>query len=161
MSFFAIARAIERVLDAFLLIALVVMLCSIFVQVAGRYLFNAPPSWTEEVARFLIVWVTMVGSAAMLRRHGHIAVSVAVDALPRRLGLMVGWLRDALILIMAGALANYGYAFAVLGGRRESAALEIPMFYPFLAAPVGGVLIALLLTLDRAGRLAGETEKEA
>lgn len=161
MSFFAIARAIERVLDAFLLIALAVMLGSIFIQVAGRYLFNAPPSWTEEVARFLIVWVTMIGSAAMLRRRGHIAVSVAVDALPWRLALAVGWLRDALILIMAGALANYGYAFAVLGGRRESAALEIPMFYPFLAVPVGGVLIALLLLLDRAGRLAGETEDEA
>lgn len=156
MSFLAVARMIERVLDAFLLIALVTMLSSIFIQVGGRYLFNAPPSWTEEVARFLVIWVTMIGSAAMLRRHGHIAVSVAVEALPRKLALAVGWLRDALILIMAGALAHYGYAFALIGGRRRSAALEIPMFYPFLAVPVGAVLIALLLVLERAGQLAGE-----
>ncbi|MEX2518064.1 MAG: TRAP transporter small permease [Paracoccaceae bacterium] len=158
MKFLGLARAIERALDVFLLIAISMMLVSICIQVAGRYLFGYAPSWTEEVARFLVIWVTMVGSAVMLRRGGHIAVTVAVDALPRRLGLAVGWLRDALILIMAGALAYYGYMFAVIGGRRDSAALEIPMYYPYLAIPVGAALIALLLTLSRAGRLAGEPE---
>lgn len=158
MSFLGIARRIERVLDLFLLGALTLMVVSICIQVAGRYLFGHAPSWTEEVARFLVTWVTMIGSALIIRRDGHIAVTVAFEALPKPIRLVVGWVRDALILMMAGALTYYGYAFAVLGGRRDSPALEIPMYYPYLAIPVGAALIAVLLMLSRAGRLAGEIE---
>lgn len=158
MSFLGVARRIERALDLFLLGALGLMVVSICIQVAGRYIFGHTPSWTEEVARFLVAWVTMIGSALIIRREGHIAVTVAFDALPEGLRLAVGWVRDSLILMMAAALAYYGYAFATLGGRRDSPALEIPMYYPYLAIPVGAALIAVLLVLSRAGRLAGEVE---
>jgi TRAP-type C4-dicarboxylate transport system permease small subunit len=152
MTFSRIADAVERLLDALLLAAIAVMVVSICWQVFGRFVLNHSPSWTEEVARFLMAWITLLGSAAVLRRRGHIAVTFVVELMPRPLALAVGLLRDLLILVMAGALGWYGYAFAVIGGRRDSAALEIPMFYPYLAIPVGAALIALLLLLSRAGR---------
>lgn len=152
MTFSRVADAVERLLDALLLLAIAVMVVSICWQVFGRFVLNHSPGWTEEVARFLMAWITLLGSAAVLRRRGHIAVTFVVDLLPRPVALAVGLLRDLLILVMAGALGWYGYAFAMIGGRRDSAALEIPMFYPYLAIPVGAALIALLLLLSRAGR---------
>ena len=91
----------------------------------------------------------MVGSAAVIRRDGHISVTILVDHLSAPLAHAIGLLRDGLVLIMAGAIAYYG--FALIGGRRASPALEISMYYPFLAIPVGAVLIAVLLLLKRAG----------
>lgn len=152
MAFSRVADTVERLLDALLLLAIAVMVVSICWQVFGRFVLNHSPGWTEEVARFLMAWITLLGSAAVLRRRGHIAVTFVIDLLPRPVALAVGLLRDLLILVMAGALGWYGYAFAVIGGRRDSAALEIPMFYPYLAIPVGAALIALLLLLSRAGR---------
>ncbi len=152
MGFSRIADAVERLLDSLLLAAIAVMVVSICWQVFGRFVLNHSPGWTEEVARFLMAWITLLGTAAVLRRRGHIAVTFVVELLPRSVALAVGLLRDLLILAMAGALGWYGYAFAVIGGRRDSAALEIPMFYPYLAIPVGAALIALLLLLSRAGR---------
>lgn len=152
MTFSRVADAVERLLDALLLLAIAVMVVSICWQVFGRFVLNHSPGWTEEVARFLMAWITLLGSAAVLRRRGHIAVTFVIDLLPRPVALAVGLLRDLLILVMAGALGWYGYAFAMIGGRRDSAALEIPMFYPYLAIPVGAALIALLLLLSRAGR---------
>lgn len=152
MSFSRLADSIERLLDALLLVAVAVMVVAICWQVFGRYVLNHAPGWTEEVARFLMAWITLLGSAVVLRRRGHIAVTFVVELLPGPLQLAVGLLRDALILVMAGALGWYGYAFAVIGGRRDSAALEIPMFYPYLAIPVGALLVAVLLLLARAGR---------
>lgn len=152
MAFSRVADTVERLLDALLLLAIAVMVVSICWQVFGRFVLNHSPGWTEEVARFLMAWITLLGSAAVLRRRGHIAVTFVIDLLPRPVALAVGLLRDLLILVMAGALGWYGYAFAMIGGRRDSAALEIPMFYPYLAIPVGAALIALLLLLSRAGR---------
>lgn len=152
------ARVIERIIDALLLLALAVMVVSICWQVFGRYVLNHAPGWTEETARFLMAWITMLGSAMVIRRDGHVAVTVVADSLPPVPRAIVAWVRDALIIIMSGALVWYGWQFAQIGARRESAALEISMFWPHLAIPVGGALIALLLALRRAGMLAGEGE---
>lgn len=152
MGFSRIADAVERLLDVILLVAITVMVFAICWQVFGRYVLNHSPVWTEEVARFLMAWITLLGSAAVLRRRGHIAVTFVIELLPRPVAFAVGLVRDTLILIMAGALGWYGYGFAVVGGRRDSAALEIPMFYPYLAIPIGAAMIALLLLLARAGR---------
>lgn len=156
--FSRLANAVERVLDVVLVAAMGVMVVAICYQVFGRYVLNHAPGWTEEVARFLMVWITMLASAAVLRGNGHIAVTVLADALPSPFREIVAWLRDAVILVMAGALAWYGYAFAEIGGRRDSAALEISMYWPYLAIPLGGALMALLLTLKRAGEVSGERE---
>lgn len=147
------ADAIERILNIILLAVLTIMVTSICIQVVGRHVFSYSPSWTEEVARMSIAWITMLGSAAVLRKNGHIAVTVVLEAVPRRLALVLTGVRDMLILVMCGGLVAYGYGFAVIGGRRSSPALEIPMFYPFLAIPVGAALIALLLVLHRASML--------
>jgi TRAP-type transport system small permease protein len=164
-----IAGAIERILDAVLLAALAVMVASIAYQVFGRYVLNHSPSWTEEVARFLMAWITMLGSAAVIRTEGHIAVTVVgggggggvgggggAPPSPPRLREAVRWLRDVIIITTAGALAWYGYGFAMIGARRASPALEISMYWPFLAIPVGAAMIALLLVLHRLGQLRGE-----
>ena len=154
--FTKIAGAIERILDAVLLAALAVMVASIAYQVFGRYVLNHSPSWTEEVARFLMAWITMLGSAAVIRTEGHIAVTVVAESLPPRLREVVRWLRDVIIITTAGALAWYGYGFAMIGARRASPALEISMYWPFLAIPIGAAMIALLLVLHRLGQLRGE-----
>lgn len=154
--FTKIAVVIERILDAVLLVALVIMAASITYQVFGRYVLNHSPSWTEEIARFMMAWITMLGSAVVIRSEGHIAVTVVAESLPPRLRQAVLWLRDLIIITTAGALAWFGYGFALIGARRASPALEISMYWPFLAIPIGAAMIALLLVLHRLGHLRGE-----
>lgn len=153
-----LAGFIERGLEGVLLIAMAVMVVSICYQVFGRYVLNSAPGWTEETARFLMAWITMLASARVLRSQEHIAVNVLAGALPSPYREVLGWLRDTVILVMAGSLVWYGYAFAEIGGRRDSAALEISMYWPHLAIPVGGAFMALLLVLQRFSQLAGEEQ---
>lgn len=155
-----LARRIEAVLDAVLIAALLGMVMSISIQVFGRYVLRSSPGWTAETARFLMIWITMLASAAVIRKNGHISVTVVVEMLPRKIALAVYWIRDVLVLILAGSLAWYGYGYAMLGARRESPALEIPMLYPQLAIAVGGVLIGILLLLHRLSGAAGDDREE-
>jgi TRAP-type C4-dicarboxylate transport system permease small subunit len=51
-----------------------VLIATVFYQVLGRYLFNAPPSWSEELARFLQVWIALLASALCVQQGMHLGV---------------------------------------------------------------------------------------
>lgn len=140
-----VVRAIELFLDRCLMVLFVTMVAAIVWQVFARYVLERPTVWSEELARFLVVWVTMLGSALAIRRNGHVTVTVFVELMPPWLQRVVGIVRDGLVVSMAGLLAYYGYGFALAGGRRTSSGLDVPMLYPYAAICVGGVLIGVLV----------------
>ncbi len=149
MTLESFARGIERTLDALLGCAIAVMVGSMVWQVAGRYVFGHAPGWSEELSRYLMLWVTMLGAAAALRSGGHLSVTALVDSLGARGVAVVLALRDAVVVIAAGLLAWQGFWFAELNGAQESAAMEIPMTVPYGALPVGAALIVVMVVLSR------------
>lgn len=146
------ARGLERLLDLLLGVMLLVLVSTLVYQVFGRYVLDKAPGWSEELARFLIVWIALVGSARVLRQNGHIAVSVLVDALPRGVKGLVLAIRDLAVLFAVYILVAYGLDFALLFGRQLSPAFEVPMTLPYSALPVGGALIGLMVVLARLTR---------
>lgn len=145
-----VASALQRGLDSLLGILLAVIALSLIYQVFGRYALNRAPGWTEELARLLIVWVAMLGSAACLRTGNHIAISALLIAVPVGVQRVLLFVRDAAVLFCAGLLAWSGFGYAVLNHSQESAALELPMSIPYAAIGIGGVLTAIMLLLMRA-----------
>ena len=64
-------------------LALIILVVSAFAQVFGRYVLNASPSWSEELARFAFIWCSSLGAACALDKGGHAAITVLGDHLPR------------------------------------------------------------------------------
>ncbi|MCT4370822.1 TRAP transporter small permease [Yangia mangrovi] len=135
---------------------LLAMLGAIGVQVVARFAIGAPTVWAEELARFLLVAITMIGSAALIEKNRHISIDVVVDVLPKGARIAVGWLRDAITLTVCGLLAHYGWLLVGIGGRQTSTGLGVKMSLPYLAIPIGAALIALVLVLSRLGRVSEE-----
>jgi TRAP-type C4-dicarboxylate transport system permease small subunit len=157
----AVADKLESGLNFLLAAMLAVLVVCLCYQVFGRYVLDDAPSWTEEVARFLVVYITMVGTAVIIRNDGHITVNVLVSALPERVRVWVFWVRDAIVLAAAGILIWYGYGLALIGGHRRTPALEISMYWPFIAIPISGILMAFFLFVWRIEqRGQAEAEKE-
>ena len=143
------SQAIERLLDGLLGAGILVMAISMTWQVLGRYIFGRAPGWSEELCRFLMLWVTMLGSATVLRRGGHLTVTALLDVVPVPARQAMLALRDALMVGACGLLAWQGWLFAELNGAQDSAAMEIAMTWPYAAIPVGGALILLLVITAR------------
>jgi TRAP-type transport system small permease protein len=143
------ATILERMLDVLSGTAVAVMAGAMFYQVFGRYVLSHAPSWSEELARYLMVWLTMLGSAAVVRAGGHITVTTLTDALPPALQRVVLAVRDAALVSTCGVLAWWGTGYAALNGAQESAGMEIPMSIPYAALPVGAALIVVLVLLAR------------
>ena len=71
-------------------------------QVVWRYAFNNSLVWTEELSRYLFVWMTFVGAALAVKESSHIRVSLLVDCLPARVRR---WLAIGCLLLTAAFLA--------------------------------------------------------
>lgn len=113
----------------------------VFLQVLFRYVLAASLAWTEEMARFLLVWASMTGAAIAFRRQAHFRLDILVHRLApgsRRVVMLAIW---ALVAIFAAVLAYQG---AILTDRTRdqlSPAMRVPMNYVMLAMPVGGALL--------------------
>jgi TRAP-type C4-dicarboxylate transport system permease small subunit len=149
---FRLIHFVERVLDKVLIVLFLFMVAAIVWQVFARYVLHAPTIWSEELARFLLVWITMLGSAYVLEHGEHVAVTVLVDMLPEPFARSLSVVRDFCVIAMAGSLTYFGYGFAVSGLRRVSTGLGLTMTWAYTAVPVGAALIAFFLLARRLTR---------
>lgn len=134
---------LDRLLGQIEAVALAAMVAAItavtFAQVFTRYVTESPFIWTEEVARYLFVWITLIGAAAGVRVHAHFGL----DILRRYLPPLRGFLGAATMLIVAGFLALLlytGIAETRQAALQLSPALQVRMHWAYLALPVGAGL---------------------
>ncbi|EAR53156.1 C4-dicarboxylate transport system permease small protein [Oceanicola granulosus HTCC2516] len=118
-----------------------------FWQVGGRYVFGSSLRWAEEVMRYGMVWVMMLGGTAAIYHGEHMAVDAVVDAVPRRFAHLLRSLLYGIGAVFIGLLVWYGWPAALANLRQSAAASGISMIYPYMALPVGGLLMILQIVL--------------
>lgn len=120
----ALSKALDRVCWAIAFVALHVMLLSILLQVVARYVFDAPPAWTEELARYAMIWGAMTG-ATMAYYRGVDPVMVTFDTRgdPLR-ALCMRLIEAAGVLTLAAPVLLYAPAFLERHAHRITETLE-------------------------------------
>ncbi len=142
----AFLMKVALVLSVILCIIMTVStLGQVFCRHTQLFLFES----SEEIARFSMCWLAMLGSAVALRQGRHLGVRVLVDRLPS--GFYDKWLAPLIQFTMLTffiLITVKGWAFAMRGAYQVSPALMLPMMYPYLCLPVGGSLMALSVISD-------------
>jgi len=115
----------------------------VFGQVVSRFLFNAPFSWSEELARYLQVWLIMLGSATCLRKGLHLTVDYAIHSLPQGIKRNLQLLSIAAILFFLGVVFVSGISLIAATLNQRTPALQMPVWVVYLAIPVGSLLMFL------------------
>jgi TRAP-type C4-dicarboxylate transport system permease small subunit len=134
---------LERLLERALAVILAGITVLVLLQVVARYGFGRPPSWTEELARYLQVWLVMLAAPVCLRRGMHLAV----DYLSPRLDPRGAAHATARLLVLgsvaafAGVLAWFGIALLAVSAVQRSPALGISMVWAYAAVPLSGALM--------------------
>jgi TRAP-type C4-dicarboxylate transport system permease small subunit len=123
------------------IVAAVIMTIMIFLQIIFRYVFKAPLSFSEELARYMFVWSVAMGSALALRKRKHIGVEVFVQWLPARFRDRVEIVCGLLNLLFFGLLVWYGFVMVGETMDQQSPALLLPMGYVYLAIPSSGIVL--------------------
>lgn len=129
-------------LEATLLAGLVLaMTGATLAQVIARYVFNDPLIWSEETARYLFVWVSLIGAALATREGTHYVLDALLGRFPRAGRLAA---RAGAFAVSAGFLAillRTGISETAQASLQDSATLPIGMALPYAAIPVGAALM--------------------
>lgn len=148
---FGVLKRVERLIDAIVqraaFAALAGMIAVITLQIVSRVFFNAV-SWSEELARYLLVWTSFLGAAMAWQRGRHITVDFVVDALPGRLRLAVRAMAIVVSIAFFALVIHYGIRFMQMQSFQVSASLRIPIRYVFAVIPLTAVLMLYYSVLD-------------
>ena len=132
---------INRIGEVLLVLFLSVLTVVVFLQVLFRYVFHLPLFWTEETARYCLVWASMLGAGYALRHGQHIAVTIIVDRLPVVLHRATMRLAQIAVLGIIVVILWGGIELVSITRNQISPALRIPMSYPYLAMPIGALFM--------------------
>ena len=137
-------RFLNRLLEPLLISALTILVLVVLWQVFSRYVLQSPSTITNELARFLLMWLTLLGAAWVLGQRAHLAIDLLNDSLSERKAVL---LQRTLIILMA----VFSIAVLIVGGSnlvhvtlklaQTSTVLQVPMGYVYLALPISGVFM--------------------
>ena len=116
----------------------------IFVQVILRYVFQSPFSWAEELARYLLIWITCLGSAYAIRDGMHISIGYLQSKLKGSAQTAVRMVIYAVTLGFFIYCIKEGLLFSLAQWTQLSTAMQIPMTFPYIAIPLGFAIMFLV-----------------
>ncbi len=116
-------------------------------QIVFRYLLEAPLDWSEELARFLFIWLSFIGAAVCFRRGGHFRLGFLTGVVGAALARQLRLAADLLVLLFALVLTYQGAAILPYAFLSRYVVLGISTGWSYLAIPVAGCLM-LVYALD-------------
>ena len=139
-------KILDKFLELLLMISVAVLVIDVLWQVFTRFVMGDPSSWTEELATFLLIWVSLLGAAVALGRGAHLGIDYFTHKLPERNRIQTELFVFAMVSIFSFLVMVVGGISLVrqtLALEQISVALHIPMGYVYLAIPISGAFLLL------------------
>ncbi|HET6468168.1 MAG TPA: TRAP transporter small permease [Geminicoccaceae bacterium] len=143
-----VADVVCRIAELVCNLFLAVMTAVIAILVFTRNFMGFSFPWSEELTRFLLVWLSMLGAMVLLRRDDHIRLDFLADKLPARLSLWLAVVLRLLVLAFLVILVHQSWLAALARQVTRAPALGVSMFWPYLAIPVAAGLMILVTLLN-------------
>ena len=156
-AFKNIKSVLDRSLELLVMIVVAILVLDVLWQVFTRFILNDPSTWTEELAVFVLIWVSLLGAAVALNRGAHLGIDYFVSKLPPRI-------RTASEVFVFLCISAFSLSVMVIGGfslvistlelGQLSPALQIKVGYVYLAIPISGLFLTLYGLIGLTERLA-------
>ncbi len=149
-------KLVDRILDTFAVILFIVIFIVVLLQVFMRYFLGSPLVWSEELARYLFIWVSFLGWVFATRSGTHIRIGAFTDALPAQLRKVIGAFNFVLIVVFALVLTYYGQIMV----RKNLDVPTITLFFSYAAVYAAVPFSTLLIIFYAVVRLlSGDVDK--
>ena len=140
-----ISEIIDEIVGTICCILTILMFLSVFYQVLGRYVFSGSIAWTEETARYCMIWLAFLGASMLIRSGENSSVTFLIDRLPKKTRWGLDLLIQAIMLlfmliVFAVSVTQLQYSLSEF-----SPALRIRMFIPKSSILFGSLMISIQL----------------
>jgi TRAP-type C4-dicarboxylate transport system permease small subunit len=156
----SLRSGIDRLLGSLICVLMAAMVINVLWQVFTRFVLKNPSSFTEEAARYMMIWVGLLGSAYAAGKKSHLALDLITARLQGGRKRASNLFIHALVLLFALTVLVGGGGRLVwiqLSLGQQSAALQLKLGYVYLAVPLAGLFIVFYSALFLVETLRGET----
>lgn len=138
---------LNRAVELLCALILGVLVLDVGVGIFGRYVIELPVTWTEELARYLMIWAALLAVSSGVARREHVAVTALLDRLPSNRRRQVCAAIDLLAFAFFAFLCYFGIGMTEQGATQYATIFDMTMWLPFAAVPVSSALVCLQLVL--------------
>jgi TRAP-type C4-dicarboxylate transport system permease small subunit len=139
-----IKKGVDRFIEYLLVFLMAVMVLNVLWQVFSRFILNSPSSFTEELARYLLIWVGLIAAGYVAGRKMHLAIDYLVnkfsEGVKRKIDLVIN-LVVMLFALFVMVIGGFNLVSLTVYLEQISSALQIQLGYVYLAVPISGLLI--------------------
>jgi len=154
--FRSIKKVLDRSLELLVIVVVAVLVVDVLWQVFTRFVLKNPSTWTEELAVFMLIWVSLLGAAVALNRGSHLGIDYFVGKLSPKKRLYTEIFAFLCILIFSLTVMVFGgidLVGSTLKLEQISPALGIKVGYVYLAVPISGLFLVLYSAIGMFERL--------
>jgi len=150
----------DRIMDIMAFLAgliLIFILLSVCLEVILRDFLSKPQIWVTQVTECMLLYITFLGSAWLLREEGHVKVDILLTHLEQKTRVILGIISSAIGTIVSVVITIFGFDLTLhyfLRGTYTPTVLEIPLSWIIVIIPVG----SLMLTIQFIRRMYGFTK---
>jgi TRAP-type C4-dicarboxylate transport system permease small subunit len=142
-----LSRRLNWLIERLCALLAIVLVLDVWLGVFVRYVWPLPLTFTEEAARYLMIWMALLAVSCGIARREHIGVQLLFDALPHALQRVLLLAFDVLAFAFFGFLLLYGIDMVERGGRSFTMIYGMTKSLPFAAVPVAAALACAQLVL--------------
>jgi len=137
-----------QIIDYFTGILTGLMVLFVFLNVMLRICFNSGLTWSEELSRYLFVFVTYIGAISAMRVNGHMVVDMLISKVNPKVQMVLYVLSQALIAILMGILVHGSFKMVMQNTASRTAALGISYALLYSAGIITGIAIAIIAVIN-------------
>ncbi|WP_375323911.1 TRAP transporter small permease [Flagellimonas sp. GZD32] len=137
-------KTLEGILGHILVLLMTFMVLNVLWQVFSRYVIGEPSAFTDELARFLMIWLGLLGAAYVSGKNGHVSIDVlAKRASPKNQKVLKRVVSGCIILFCLATMVTGGgwLVYTTFELKQLSPALGIPLAYVYLVIPLSGMIV--------------------
>lgn len=144
MRFYQIKKSVDKILEWILIVLMAGNVINVLWQVFTRFVLKNPSSFTEELARYLLIWIGLLGASYVAGKKMHLAIDVVVNRFAGRARRLAEYLIEISIFIFAFFVMVFGgirLVIITLTLNQISAVLRLKLGCVYLVLPLSGLLL--------------------
>ncbi len=144
---YILENKLEKWISELIVIMMSIMVVNVSLAVFFRYVLRSSLAWSEELGRYLMVWVGYLGCALGTKDDSHVGIHMFVALLPNRLQKIIAFIVRVIIEIFLLIIFFESFTHLKTLSIQRSSAMEIPMVIPYLSVTIGVFLMFIFNTL--------------
>ena len=137
-------KFLDHTIEYSLVVLMVLMILNVSWQVFSRYLLSQPSSFTDELSRYTLIWLGMLGAAYVSGCSGHLAIDILPQSLKGTAQVRLQILIYAIVVFFVASVMVIGggnLVYITYTLQQKSATLQIPLAYIYSIIPISGLFV--------------------